>query len=486
MEKIIKKQQGAEGPFGCFRMCMPSKRGSTQAEGDDVKVLSQVHVFRVYPKSEKKGFTNRNYDPHLFWRAGCQIVALNLQEYDDKIWVNAGKFRANHGIGYVPKPTVERYLPELRKRCKIGINIRVDDLQADESVIISVHGQVGPNGWESQTPTKQVFKKGRVALLNRKEWVLTDPEHAVILIVARKGKIKQLVGQYAFPASEIKGGACTVSLLDKKGLPLTKQQKRLRLFVDHEDLNNNNGTTAPPNDDTFMDTNKYFAGVLPFKPPTKTPHTTAGLASYWINSSHNSYLQGGMVSNQITSSPSPQMLTQLVRTGCRVIELDCYNNSQPGDGAYVKHKLCPTISLDFSACIEAIKAGIKLEKDDREKPHLKGLQVKQGPLIITLENHATGKTYKQMGITMREVFGDLLHLPGDNKSQAHALLKIQNDITHLCDKVIVRVKPNDSKQHPENPMEAFPHPPLAAQTAPSKTANGNKKGFVGQQHTGAI
>ena len=112
------------------------------------------------------------------------------------------------------------------------------------------------------------------------------------------------------------------------------------------------------------------------------------------------------------------MLTQLVRTGCRVIELDCYNNSQPGDfGAYVKHKLCPTISLDFSACIEAIKAGIKLEKDDRLSTRPRDPQVKQGPLIITLENHATGKNYKEMGVTMRTVFGDLLHLPGDDESQ---------------------------------------------------------------------
>ena len=46
MEKIIKKQGRAEG-------------------GDDVRVLSQVHVFRVYPKSMPKFFCNWNYDPYV-------------------------------------------------------------------------------------------------------------------------------------------------------------------------------------------------------------------------------------------------------------------------------------------------------------------------------------------------------------------------------------------------------------------------------------
>ena len=235
-----------------------------------------------------------------FWRAGCQIVALNMQMYDEVIWVNAGKFRANHGIGYVPKPKVEGYLPPLTKRCKIGINVRVDDLPDGESVIMSVHGQVkncvkGSNRasfseeqlcWEDQLATPQVAAKGPLA--GRKEWVLTDPEHAVVLIVVRDAKSQQLKGQFAFPASEIKGGACSVILLDDKGL-VTSASRRLRLFVDHEDLNNTNGTTAVPSAEAVLDT-KYPAGRQPFKPPTQTPHTSAGLASYWINSSHNSYL----------------------------------------------------------------------------------------------------------------------------------------------------------------------------------------------------
>lgn len=44
---------------------------------------NRTHVVRIYPKGMRIGSTN--YEPHRYWSAGCQLVALNWQtfgEYD--------------------------------------------------------------------------------------------------------------------------------------------------------------------------------------------------------------------------------------------------------------------------------------------------------------------------------------------------------------------------------------------------------------------
>lgn len=54
---------------------------------------------RIYPKAVR--FDSSNFDPILFWYAGCQMVALNIQTDSYPMWVNGAKFRENGQSGYV-------------------------------------------------------------------------------------------------------------------------------------------------------------------------------------------------------------------------------------------------------------------------------------------------------------------------------------------------------------------------------------------------
>ncbi|KAF9269068.1 PLC-like phosphodiesterase [Marasmius fiardii PR-910] len=68
----------------------------------DVIKHTQTHMIRVYPKGTRVSSTN--YEPHRFWAAGAQVVALNLQTFDIGYMINQVMFQRNGRSGYVRKP----------------------------------------------------------------------------------------------------------------------------------------------------------------------------------------------------------------------------------------------------------------------------------------------------------------------------------------------------------------------------------------------
>jgi len=79
-----------------------SRAGKILAKGDDgfqqFVDYNKTFISRIYPKAVR--FDSSNFDPILFWYAGCQLVALNIQTDSYPMWVNFAKFAENGRSGY--------------------------------------------------------------------------------------------------------------------------------------------------------------------------------------------------------------------------------------------------------------------------------------------------------------------------------------------------------------------------------------------------
>ncbi|KAK7056256.1 hypothetical protein VNI00_002808 [Paramarasmius palmivorus] len=78
------------------------KRGSMK----DLIKHTQTHMIRVYPKGTRVNSTN--FEPHRFWAAGAQVVAINWQTFDLGYMINHAMFQRNGRSGYVLKPAALR------------------------------------------------------------------------------------------------------------------------------------------------------------------------------------------------------------------------------------------------------------------------------------------------------------------------------------------------------------------------------------------
>ncbi|XP_029874763.1 1-phosphatidylinositol 4,5-bisphosphate phosphodiesterase eta-2 isoform X4 [Aquila chrysaetos chrysaetos] len=114
------------------------------------------------------------------------------------------------------------------------------------------------------------------------------------------------------------------------------------------------------------------------------------LSHYFITSSHNTYLMG----DQLMSQSRVDMYAWVLQSGCRCVEVDCWDG--PDGEPIVHHGYTLTSKILFKDVIETINkyAFVKNEY----------------PVILSIENHCSVIQQKKMAQYLIEILGDKLDL----------------------------------------------------------------------------